>query len=369
VQPLRYAVVGAGMMGTEHAITIAALPDARLVALADPEPRSLAAATRALGPAAPPVWHDAGRMLADAEPDVVVIATPNHVHDESLAPVLRHGAHVLVEKPLAVDAARCAAIRDAVRRTEPRIGRGGPRRVVWVGMEYRYMAATAALIAHVRAGDVGEPRMVSIREHRFPFLHKVGEWNRFSRNTGGTLVEKCCHFFDLMRCVTGDEVVAVGASGGQALNHLDERHGGEVPDLLDHAYVTVEFARGARGMLELSMFAEASRNEQEISVVGDAGKVEAFPAEGLVRIGRRERGVLRAPVAERTVAQPEGILPGIHHGATHRAHLALARAVRDGREAEVCVEDGLAAVAIGEAAHRAILERRMVAVAVPPAQG
>ena len=38
-------------------------------------------------------------------------------------------------------------------------------------------------------------------EPRFPFLRKVGDWNRFNRNTGGTLVEKCCHFFDLMNLV------------------------------------------------------------------------------------------------------------------------------------------------------------------------
>ena len=51
------------------------------------------------------------------------------------------------------------------------------------------------LIAEADSGRVGEVRMVSIREHRFPFLKKVGDWNRLKRNTGDTLVEKCCHFF------------------------------------------------------------------------------------------------------------------------------------------------------------------------------
>jgi myo-inositol 2-dehydrogenase / D-chiro-inositol 1-dehydrogenase len=57
--------------------------------------------------------------------------------------------------------------------------------------------------------------MLTIREHRFPFLEKVGDWNRFNRNTGGTLVEKCCHFFDLMRLILRDDPVRVMASGGQ----------------------------------------------------------------------------------------------------------------------------------------------------------
>ena len=56
--------------------------------------------------------------------------------------------------------------------------------------------------------------MVAIREHRFPFLVKVDNWNRFTKNTGGTLVEKCCHFFDLMIQATGSRPVRVMASGG-----------------------------------------------------------------------------------------------------------------------------------------------------------
>jgi predicted dehydrogenase len=60
--------------------------------------------------------------------------------------------------------------------------------------------------------------MLTIREHRFPFLSKVGDWNRFNRNTGGTFVEKCCHFFDLMRLILK---LGPGAGGGE------RRAGGE----------------------------------------------------------------------------------------------------------------------------------------------
>ena len=123
VATLRYAVVGTGMMGTEHATTIRALPGAHLAALCDPEPQSLARVASALGDGAPPAWRDVDRMLADVDPDVVVVASPNHTHDEVLRPVLAHGAHVLVEKPLAITAARCAAVREAAAATEPRAGR------------------------------------------------------------------------------------------------------------------------------------------------------------------------------------------------------------------------------------------------------
>ncbi len=64
-----------------------------------------------------------------------------------------------------------------------------------------------------------------------------------------------------------------------------------VPDILDNAYVIVEYEGGARAMLDLCMFAEASRNEQEISVVGDEGKVEALVTEAVMRVGRRRDGI------------------------------------------------------------------------------
>ena len=86
------------------------------------------------------------------------------------------------------------------------------------------MAPFARLIDEVNTGTAGRVRMVSLREHRFPFLEKVGDWNRFEDNTGGTLVEKCCHFFDLMNQVMPGRPERVYASGSQMVNHLDESY-------------------------------------------------------------------------------------------------------------------------------------------------
>jgi hypothetical protein len=60
------------------------------------------------------------------------------------------------------------------------------------------------------------------------------------------------------------------------VNHLDERYDGETPDIWDHGYVLVDFASGARAMLELAMFAEGSRYQEEISAVGSKGKIECL---------------------------------------------------------------------------------------------
>ena len=144
--------------------------------------------------------------------------------------------------------------------------------------------------------------MLAIREHRRPFLPKVGDWNRFNRNTGGTLVEKCCHFFDLMRHVTQHEPVRVLASGGQDVNHLDERYEGERPDILDNAYVIIDFDDGIRALLDLCMFAEQSQHQEEIVATGDGGKLEAFVPASTVVVAQRDPSSLRArPLAHRDV--------------------------------------------------------------------
>ena len=145
-------------------------------------------------------------------------------------------------------------------------------------MEYRYIAPVARLLDEVRNGTIGRLRMFAIREHRFPFLHKIGDWNRFNEKTGGTLVEKCCHFFDLMRLVVGAEATRVYASGAMDVNFLDERYDGRRPDILDNAFVVVNFDNGARAALDLCMFAEGSQWQEAIAATGDLAKVEAFVA-------------------------------------------------------------------------------------------
>lgn len=227
------------------------------------------------------------------------------------------------------------------------------------------MPPIAALIA--RAQDTtGGVQMLTIREHRFPFLKKVGDWNRFNRNTGGTFVEKCCHFFDLMRVILGSDPVRVMASGGQAHNHLDERYGHQVPDILDHGYVIVDFASGARAMLELCMFAEGARYQEDVSAVGPVGKIEALvpgptrfwpdtagapPVPQLV-ISPRSPG---ASSVQEVPVDPTLLAAGDHNGATfyqHRAFLDLLQGRRD--QPDVSLADGIWAVRMGQAAQQSI---------------
>lgn len=348
-EALRYGIVGCGLMGQEHLRNLLAVDGAEVTAVADPHPPSLEQVATQVGDRPVAFFSDHRELLRSGRCDAVVVATPNMTHVDVLLDVLAAGLHVLVEKPLCTTVADCQKVVDAS---------AGHPGVVWVGLEYRYMPPVARLAALVNGGSVGQVRMVAIREHRWPFLPKVGDWNRFNRNTGGTLVEKCCHFFDLMRLLAGAEPVRVAASGAQDVNHLDERYRGEVPDILDNAFVVVDFAGGARAALDLCMFAEGSEHEQELSVVGDEGKVEAFLPSAVVRFGRRSGGP--GGVETEVAGDPRVRHVGFHHGASYLEHLDFQAAVRSGSSARVSLADGLMSVAMGVAAQRALAEHRVV---------
>lgn len=346
--PVHYAVVGTGMMGIEHIRYIDLLDGAELVALCDPHRPSLDAALDAAGRLVATYDHPRS-MMEEADVDAVVVASPNHSHHDVLAELWDSDCHLLVEKPL------CTTMDDARRVARRASSSTG---VFWVGMEYRYMAPIERLRAELAGGAVGDLHMLFLREHRFPFLPKVGDWNRFSRNSGGTLVEKCCHHFDLMRLLIGSEPVRVAASAGQDVNHLDESYDGETPDILDNAFVLVDFENGVRATLDLCMFAEAGRHQEEITATGSAGKVECFlPASTLVRSerasGRSERVDIPAP---------PGVPAGHHHASTYFEHVRFLRAVRGEGPVEVSADDGLRAVAMGVAAQIAAAEHRVVAM-------
>jgi myo-inositol 2-dehydrogenase / D-chiro-inositol 1-dehydrogenase len=351
---MRFAVIGTGMMGCEHLRNVLALPDADVVAIADPNADSRTWARLTLGDEHPAAMHaSSSEVLARDDLDAVIVATPNSSHATVLAEIFaaRPELPVLVEKPLCTTIPDCDAVQSAA---------AARRGIVWVGLEYRYMPPVARFLRELASGTAGAVHMVFVREHRFPFLPKVGNWNRFNRNTGGTLVEKCCHFFDLMRLVAQTDPVRVYASGGQDVNHLDERYAGERPDILDNAYVVVEFANGVRGCLDLCMFAEASQNEQELCAVGTAGKVEAFVPEGVVRVGDRASRAVR----DIAVAADERVrYGGFHHGASYLEVAAFCEAVRTGAPAAVSVEDGWWSVATGVAAHSSIERGEVVMLA------
>jgi len=181
----------------------------------------------------------------------------------------------------------------------------------------------------------------------------VGQWNKFNSNTGGTLVEKCCHYFDLINLMADSTAVRVYASGGQAVNFLDFKKAGVPADIDDHAFVSIDYANGVRASFTLNMFCPDFT--EEMIVVGEQGRLltsERFdfhaqvPTQTSISVELGENGASRRT----ELSYPKLIEQSGHHGATYYEHIALMDQL-DGKAADCAtVQQGLWSMIVASAA-------------------
>ena len=351
---IHYGIIGCGMMGHEHINNIKLLQDTCIAVIYEPD-ATMAKSAALLAPEARFV-SSLNELLTHQPLDCLVIASPNHCHVAQLETITQTvELPILVEKPLYTDPADLARL-EVIKATYP-----AP---IWVAMEYRYMPPMQTFIDQVDA-ITGAIKMLTITEHRFAFLPKVNHWNRFNKYSGGTFVEKCCHFFDLMRLILKSDPVKVMASGGQVVNHLDEHYDGQVSDIWDCGYVLVDFRNGARALLELSMFAEGSEYQEMIHALGPQGKLEAkIPGPGRLWTGAPDKQpqpvVIASPRASCNpstticAVDPALLAAGDHNGSTYHQHAGFLNVVNGQGEVAVTLDDGIWAVRMGMAAQQSV---------------
>ena len=109
---IKVAVVGFGVMGQYHANNYAGMPQARLVAAVDPDPAKRQLAEQRFGIRS---WATVEELLANEEVTAVSVAAPTSRHFEASSQLLRHGVHVLVEKPLAPTVEQASQLVDLSR--------------------------------------------------------------------------------------------------------------------------------------------------------------------------------------------------------------------------------------------------------------
>ncbi len=348
---LRYGFIGTGLRGCGNLRDAGQLPQVEVAAVADPYgPSRDRALALCPDPQAVRVYQDYRDLLADPDLDVVVISSPNHTHAEIVAEAVQHDKHIFCEKPLAHTpeaAARIVELTAAFPRT------------FWVGLQMRYAPALAYLRQQVEAGVCGDVKMLTLREHRGPFQKKVGDWIRFNRYSGGTLVEKSCHHFDLFNLLARSKPVRVYASGGADVNDKDEIHeGGERPDILDNAFVVVDYEDGKRALLELCMFHPGAPTHPHtlVSVLGDEGYVQWTTPGNEVVVERFD-----TKQNHRVTPEEQGGGGG-HSGADPRVHRAFLDCVLSGRRPETDAYTGALSVYVGAAAERSAREGRPVLI-------
>lgn len=279
VQPLGIAVLGTAFMGRAHSHgwrTLAAvhpdLPPVAMRVLVGSDPERTAAASTQLG------WQEASTdwraVIARDDIDVVDICTPGHLHAEMAIAALEAGKHVLVEKPLALDAAEAERMVAVAERSPG---------VAMLGHNYRRVPALALARQLIAEGAIG-----AVRSIRAAYLQ---DWLadpaapmtwRLRRETAGSgvLGDLGSHVIDQVLALTGDAVVAVTGALRTFQAERSGPHGPEPVTVDDHAWAMLELAQGATASLEVSRIATGSKNALAIEVFGTDGAL-SFDLERL----------------------------------------------------------------------------------------
>jgi predicted dehydrogenase len=287
----RVGLVGTGWWaGLEHLPGLRSRDDVEVVALCGRTPAKLAdLADRFEVPGRHLDWRE---MLARERLDVVVIATPNALHHPIALAALDAGAHVICEKPLALDSGQALEMAD---RAEAR------GRQTLTFFTHRALAAAAQVKRMVEAGILGRPLRVDARYLSASHLQpgKPAAWRMRRAEAGtGALGDIGSHLVDLVRWWLGDVTRVTGQ--WHAVHR--ERQGGAV-DADDACAFLAELACGAQGVFQASKLAAGRANYQRIELHGEGGSLvyEAAPGadatwEGRVWAGRPDRPGLE-PVA------------------------------------------------------------------------
>ncbi|MEX0160170.1 MULTISPECIES: Gfo/Idh/MocA family protein [unclassified Microbacterium] len=210
----RYALAGAGVRAQMYvdAITGAHRDRAELVAIVEPNPvRAAFHSGRAVdaGASAPRLAtpDELEQVIRDERVDRVIICSRDDLHAELIVRSLEAGADVVVEKPLTIDAASAARIEEVVERTG---------RQVVLTFNYRYSPRNSALRRIIQDGTIGQVTSVDFQwmldtNHGADYFRR---WHRDKKNSGGLLVHKSSHHFDLVNWWIRSQPTRVYASGG-----------------------------------------------------------------------------------------------------------------------------------------------------------
>lgn len=225
MRPLRAAVIGAGHLGSIHARRLLALPEFALVAVADPLPERRTALADSCH-----VEAVADHRVLLGKIDAAIVATPTRWHHAIALELLRHGVHLLVEKPLAATAAQAWELVEAARRAGV---------VLQVGHVERFNPAWLAALPHL-----SEPRLILARRQA---PHAM-------RSTDiGVVLDLMIHDLDLAWAINRTTVSYVHAVGQCLFGRLE-----------DLAHAEVVFSNGCVASLTASRASRQAARSMEI---------------------------------------------------------------------------------------------------------
>jgi len=349
----KFNIIGSGMMGIEHLKVTYLEGRASIHGIYDPNPRSVTTAQTALSQIDPEqklkVYDTLEYACMDPEVDGLIISTPNFSHISIIREAIKSEKHILLEKPMATtipDAYEIYKITDDYPA------------VFQIGLQYRfkamYVEAIQEALIHQKLGNI---KMINISEHRYPFLDKVKQWNKFNEYSGGTLVEKCCHYFDLLNLFAQSRPEKVYATGSMAVNFKQFEYKGRKSDILDNAVVCIDYENDARAGFTLCMF--SPQFYEELTVNGEDGYLHCYESIDYLP-GVKPKTYLEIKAGEKSTSRisqpcyPTYIEESGHSGATFFEHRYFIDNIEGNQTSVATAEEGFWSIVVGYAAQRSI---------------
>jgi len=358
---LRVGVAGAGFIGRVH-VASARRAGAEVVAVAASTPERSQVVADELGI---PVAAGSIEELLAQDLDVLHVTTPNHLHSPFALAAIEAGVHVVLEKPIGLDAGEARALMEAAR---------GRDLVVAVPFVYRFYPTVRHAREMVRAGEIGDLRLLH-GHYLQDWLSSPGDANwRVDHTQGGAsraFADIGSHWCDLVQFVTGSRIVRVLARTSTVVaerstatheSFASSQEGGATAPVQteDVATLLFETATGVLGSVVVSQVSHGRKNRLWFEIDGSLAAL-SFDQENpeSLWVGGRtgSRTVVRdpaglAPAAARYVTLPAGHPQG--YADCFDAFVADTYSAVSGDKPEglPALADGCAAVALTDAVMR-----------------
>ena len=327
---LRFGLLGAGRIGKVHAKAVTGNPKAKLVAVAD-----------AMAPAAQAIADQYGcdvrtiaQILAASDIDAVVICTPTDTHADLIEQFTNAGKAVFCEKPIDLSLDRVKACLQVVRANKG---------TLMVGFNRRFDPHFIAVRAEIDKGSIGAVEMVTITS-RDPGAPPV----EYIARSGGIFRDMTIHDFDMARFLLGEEVTEVSAMAAVLVDPAIGKAGDS-----DSVQVMLKTATGKMALISNSRRATYGY-DQRIEVHGSKGVVSAENQRPVSIEVANGSGYTRPPLHDFFMTR---------YTEAYAAEItAFIDAVGSKKAASPSGEDGLAALALAEAALLSVKEGRSVKV-------
>lgn len=315
---LKVGLLGAGRIAGVHATAISSHPGSTLVAVSDINTAAAEKIAAQYGAEA----RGTDAILNDPEIDAVLIATSTDTHSDLIERATAAGKAVLCEKPVDLSLARAQACQKAAAAT------GRP---VMIGFNRRFDPNFAALKGAADAGEIGKLELLSITSFD-PAPPPVA----YIKVSGGLFRDMMIHDFDMANFIMGAAPVSVTAVGSSIVD-AEIGAAGDV----DTAVVTLTYADGRIAVIKNSRRA----------VYGYDQRLEVLGADGLLQAQNMlENTVVKSTTGGVTGAKPTYFFLERYMPAYAAEWAAFVAAVAEGKPLPVTLDDGVAALAMAEAA-------------------